>query len=155
MIKRVMGWLFFASFLSAAACFAQDPTAGSEPIDPGLTSTEFNLLFSTIKVAAALGLTLVLLILAVWLLKKIMSVRQFPGMVSGPVSLLALHYIAPKRAIALVRVIDRVLIIGVSDQSLTTLGELTPEEIGKLDSDGPRDDGVFRSILSGLTGKKR
>ena len=105
--------------------------------------------------AAALGLTLLLLILAVWLLKKIMRVRRFPGTAPGPVSLLALHYIAPKKAIALVRVVDRILIVGISEQSLSTLGELTPDEIGKLDQGGPQDAGVFSSILAGLTGKKQ
>jgi len=61
-----------------------------------------------------------------------------------------MHYLGPKKAVALVKVLDRVLIVGVSEQSLSTLGELTPDEIEKLKSGKGNESSGFRNILSGI-----
>lgn len=119
-----------------------------------LPGAEFNLMLSTIKVVMALGLTLALLIAAIWILKRIIKNRNIPGFSGGALRILEMRFIAPKKSVALVRILDRVLIIGVSDHSLTTLGELTPEEIKLLDIEKIPEPGVFRNILAGITGTK-
>ncbi len=148
MRKTVYASMFSLVFICASAWAQEGDAADPRAINP---SPGFDLFLQSVKVVLALGLTLVLLVLAVWLLKKIMQVRRFPGAGAGPVRILAYHYIAPKKAIALVRIVDRVLVLGVADQSITTLGELSPEEIQRIDSEDTGDDGVFSSILSGLT----
>ena len=141
-------------FYPAVVSFAAQGTSGSGTVYNDLPGTELNLFLSTVKVLSALVLTLILLFIAVLVLKKFMSVRKIPGFSGGAMTILEIRYIAPKRAVALITVLERVLIVGVSDQSLTTLGELTPEEIERLETVKKPEPGVFKNILSGFTGKK-
>ncbi|MBA7588617.1 hypothetical protein ES708_30681 [subsurface metagenome] len=144
--------IFF--FITLKKISAQIADSSSVPFD-SVVSPEFNLFWSSAKVITALSLTLILLVVVVWLLKKIMQIRSIPGMSDGAISLLEVRFIAPKKAVALVRVLDRILIVGLSDNSMTTLGELTPEEIDNLKHENSTDPGIFRNILDGLTGKKK
>ena len=66
--------------------------------------------------------------------------------------MLEMRYIAPRKSIALVKVLDRVLILGISDQTITTLGELSPDEVSRLDTEKTDVPGRFSRILSGFTG---
>ena len=152
-IKRVVVCVVFTLFPSLYA-YAGQAADSSRMVYDGLPGTEFNLFLSTIKVIAALGITLLLLIAAVWLLKKIMRLREIPGISGGAVTVLEMRYIAPKKSIALIRVLERVLIVGISDNSLTTLGELTPQEIENLHIDSTLDQHPFKNILAGFTGRK-
>ncbi|MBT4485585.1 MAG: flagellar biosynthetic protein FliO [Candidatus Latescibacteria bacterium] len=139
---------------SAAFSFAAQPPGGAGVAGAQLPSAEFNLFFSAVKVVVALILTLALLIMAVWILKGFLKVRKIPGLSGGFIDVMEVRYIAPKKAVALVKVFEKVLIVGVSDQSLTTLGELTPEEIELLGTVEKPDSGVFKNILAGVTGRK-
>ncbi|MFC1692532.1 FliO/MopB family protein [Candidatus Latescibacterota bacterium] len=113
-------------------------------------------MWSTVKVVVALGLTLVLLVAAVWIFKKILTLHRVPGFSDGAITFLEVRYITPKKGIALVRVLQRIYIIGFSEQALTTLGELTQEEVEILEREKNSTDraGVFKNILSGIIGNK-
>jgi len=152
-IKRVVVYVVFMVFPPLYA-YAGQAADSSRMVYDRLPGAEFNFLLSTIKVIAALGITLLLLIAAVWLLKRIMRLREIPGISGGAVTVLEMRYIAPKKSIALIRVLERVIIVGVSDNSLTTLGELTPQEIETLHIDSKLDQHVFKNILAGFTGRK-
>lgn len=101
----------------------------------------------------ALAIVLILLILTLWFLKYIMKLRNSGGM-HGEIDVLEIRYIEPKKAIAIVRVLNRVMIIGLAENSITALGELSSEEIGNLNLDKKPDPGIFRNILSKYKGKK-
>ncbi len=152
-IKRVFLYVIFVC-LWAGIIIAGQGADSTGTIYNELPGAEFNLFLSTVKVAAALGLTIVLLVAAVWILKRILKFREIPGLTGGAVSILEMHYIAPKKAVALVKVLERILIVGISEQSLNTLGELTPEEIKNLEVGKKPESGVFKNILAGFTGKK-
>ncbi|MFC1528871.1 flagellar biosynthetic protein FliO [Candidatus Latescibacterota bacterium] len=153
-LKNVASYLGFV-ICSAAFSFAAQPTGGAGAVDTQLPGAEFSLFFSAVKVVMALILTLVLLVVAIWILRGFLKVRKIPGFSDGSISVLEVRYIAPKKAVALVKVLEKVLIIGISDQSLSTLGELTPEDIKLLGTDEKPDPGVFKNILAGFTGRKR
>ena len=141
--------------LPAVISFAAQGTDSFVTVESELPSTEFNLLLSSLKMVVALVLTLAILVAAVWVLKRILRIKRIPGFSGAALTVLEIRYIAPKKAVALVKVLQRVLIVGVSDQSLTTLGELTPEEIENLETDKKPESGVFKNILAGFTGSKK
>ena len=118
----------------------------------GLLRPEINLFWSTVKVALALGITLVLLVATVWILKRVMDTRRLPGMSAGSIEPIEIRYLAPRRSIALVRVGSRVLIVGITENGMSNLGELTSEEIAALDT-GAKDQGGFVSLLDGFRRK--
>jgi len=145
----------FFSFLGAlvlgfpfsSLAIRSDGGAGAPDGYPGMG---LDLFFSTVKVTAALALTLVLLVALVWVMKRMMSLRNTYGIAGSDLSVLEMHHLGPKKAVALVKVLDRVLIVGVSEQSLNTLGELTPDEIEKLKAGKGNEPSGFRNILSGI-----
>ena len=133
--------------------FAQDTAAQPLASDSLMIQTPFAI---TLKLFAeliiGLAIVIILLILTLWILKYISRFR-FPSMGVEPIQVLSLRYLEPKKAIALVRVADRVFIIGVADQALTTLGELSLEEAGTLHLDVQQNQQVFKAILSRFRGK--
>ena len=119
------------------------------------TQSDLNLVLETVKFLAALGLTLVLLVAVLVLLRKIMRGRGAQGVDGTAVQVLDIKHIDPKKAIALVRVLDRVLIVGCAEHSLTNLGELSPDDIGRLNvtkDSSVLNSGVFKAILARFTG---
>ena len=102
-----------------------------------------------LQLIIGLAIVIILLILTLWILRYIIRGR-FSGVGEDAICVLAMRYIEPKKAIALVRVTDRVFIIGIAEQALTTLGELTPEETEQLHLDAQPSPQVFGSLLARL-----
>lgn len=149
--------LFIIIFLTTDCSYAAQ---SADSVGVGYTvplKPEINLLWSTLKVVTALGITLVILIGVVWIFKKILTVRSIPGFSDGAITVIEMRYIAPKKAVALVKVVQRVFIIGFSDQTLIALGELTADEREILDRNkqSVTGVGVFKNILAGFTGNKK
>ncbi len=67
----------------------------------------------------------------------------------GPVELLARLPLEARRSVYVVRVVDRVLIIGSSEAGLTKLGELPKNALGEAGL-GPGNGGAFSRLLDGL-----
>ena len=140
--------------LSTAVSYTTQRADSAGAIYADQLGTELNLFWSSVKVITALALTLILLVVAIWILKRFLRVQRIPGISGGALSVLEIRYIAPKKAVVLIKVLERVLIVGVSDNSITTLGELTPEETTHIKQDQKSGSGVFKNILAGFTGKK-
>ena len=142
--------LFIAVSYAAQTSDSLSTTLYTDPL-----GTELNLFWSSMKVVTALALTLILLVAAVWVLKRFLRIQRIPGISGNALSVLEIRYIAPKKAVALIKVLQRVLIVGVSDHSITTLGELTTEETTHLKQDQKSDPGVFKNILAQFIGHKK
>jgi flagellar biogenesis protein FliO len=132
--------------------FAQAPQPAGEHVPDSLVTTSAYLtseLRLFLQLIIGLAIVIILLILTLWILRYIIRVR-FSGVDEDTIRVLAMRYIEPKKAIALVRVTDRVLIIGIAEQALTLLGELTPEETEQLHLDAQPRPQVFGSLLARL-----
>lgn len=121
--------------VAAVGCFSNAAAVGQRD---GVSSgaSELNLFGQTLQVLVALLLTIALLVGTVWLFKKILRGKTFPGVSRSTIQLLEIHYLDPKKAIALVKIIDRVLIVGYTESGMTALGELTPEEAARVEASG-------------------
>ena len=96
-----------------------------------------------------------MLVFALWVLKKVLKLKGGPVIAGGSIQILEIKHLDQKKSIALVKVLDRVLVVGCTDSSLSGLGELSAEEISRLKVEEPADAGVFDTVLSRFTGKNR
>ncbi len=156
--------VFEATFLYAAQVINDTPVSSgdslitqtlvpvaTEPLVPASTATnsldtELNIFGHFITVIIGLAIVIILLILTVWVLKQIL---RFRGSViaDGSIDVLAIKYIEQKKAIAIIRVLKKVLIIGIAENSVTALGELSSEEIDNLELDKKAKPNVFSDII--------
>ncbi len=143
-IKGALITVFMLLLPVFAAAQQADSTLSLYDSFPG---TEFNFALSTLKVVLALGFTLVLLFVAVWFLKHFMQFRNVPGVSGSNIELLEMRYMGPRKSIALIAVAGRVLIVGITEQNMTTLGELSPEEAAALNLQSSNVDTPFAGIL--------
>ena len=116
------------------------------PATTNSLNTELNIFGHFLIVIFGLAVVIILLILTVWVLKQILRFRG-SGVADGSIDVLAVRYIEQKKSIALIRVLKKVMIIGVAENSLTTLGELSPEEIENLKLDEKAKPGAFSDIF--------
>ena len=161
-VGTVRGLFFIVSYI----CFLFfNPTllyASQSPDSIGVVSGDSLVSYSNsinselnlfIRFIFALAIVIILLIFTLWLLKYILRFRT-SGIKNGAIDILAIRYIEQKKAIAIIRVLKRVLIIGIAENSISTLGELSSEEIGSLKLDKKTEPGTFGNILSRYMGRK-
>ena len=146
--------IFNLAVLNAVSSFASG-TADSTGFLSDSTRTSVNLFFQVLSVIGWLAVVLVLLVFALWVLKKVMKLKGGTGIGGGAIQILEIRHLDQKKSIALVKVFDRVLIVGCTDSSLSGLGELSAEEISRLKYEEPEDAGLFDTVLSRVTGKNR
>jgi|GEM_PF-1974815 len=107
-----------------------------------------------LRVTLGLGLILVLIVGAVYTL-RVVGVRS--GVQSNKqVKVLDRCYLAPKRALYMVRMGARVVVVGVTDTTITPVLELSPEERESLYPEGvgtPEPGSGFSGILKDMAGK--
>ncbi len=86
-------------------------------------------------------------------------VRKFfyakPRFVNDNLKVLSSMSLQPKKSIYLVKVFDRVMLVGVSDNSIASLGEITDGEVLQKLETSTRKEGLkgFSDILKGFTQK--
>lgn len=147
--------LFNITFLYAAQGISDTSISSSDSLVSHTNSldSELNLFSHFVIVIIGLAIVIILLILTVWVLKQILRLRG-SGIADGAIEVLVIKYLEQKKAVALIRVLKRILIVGIAENSVTTLGELSSEEIGNLNLDKKTESGVFGNILKKFWGKK-
>ncbi len=106
------------------------------------------LFFDIVKMVVALACIVGLLFFVVWLLK-----RFLPGISRTPIERVELGVIAQmslgsRQRVAVIRVADRTLVIGVTEGSITTLAELPTLQTApaaKKEADDPK---IFADLLA-------
>ena len=147
LVRQVYAMLY--PVISAAA----DTSDSTAFLLSDTTRSNVNLFVHTLQVIVALGITIVLLVCALWIIKKVLNLRNLTGVSGSAMQVLEIRHIDPKKSIVLIKVLDRVLIVGCAENSITGLGELSPDEINRLNITDRRDINVFDTILSRFTGK--
>jgi flagellar biogenesis protein FliO len=146
-IKKCSG-LMLALFFVVRAAYAEQADSLSS-FSPTL-GPEINLF---VRFIFGLAIVIILLILTLWLLKHLMRFKT-PGMDANAIDVISIRYLEQKKAVALVRVLERVLIVGISDNSVSLLGELTSEEASGIKIAAARNVNVFGDILKKIISKK-
>lgn len=149
----IIAFLFGLVCTGSGLAFAQEASGSagdSLMIDTAPYTSELALF---LRFIFALAIVLFLLILTLWVLKRFSRFRK-TGLADSAIDVLSIRYIERNKAVALVRVVDRVLIIGISENALTTLGELSPEELNAVTIDATTEPWVFGNLLARFTGKR-
>ena len=140
-------------FYGALSVFASGPADSTGFLISDSTRSSVNLFMETVKVVSALIIILILIVFVLWVLKYVLRLKGVTGITGGAIRVLEIQHIDPKKSIALVRIMDRVLIIGWTENMISGLGELSADEISRLNIKEPEDTKGFGTILSRFTGK--
>ncbi len=89
---------------------------------PGLSDMIIQIIFS-------LSIVVVLIIALVFFLKKFVYKRRGMQISDGLIKVIDTVYIAPKKSIQIIKALDRILIVGVTENQMQTLAEFREEEI--------------------------
>ena len=105
-----------------------------------------------VQVVLYLALIVGLIYLTLYVLRKYVYRPPLQGAAQAHLRVLTSVFVAPKKAIYLVKVVDRILVLGATDSGMTTLAEITdPEAIGRLEAalqaDSGRSDKTFADYL--------
>lgn len=113
---------------------------------------------SLMKIISALVVVLVAIYLSVFLLKKTMGKKFSGNKKLDSLEVIETTYVAPKKTISLVRVGNKSVLVGVTEQNISMLTELTTEETdeilaGEQVGSAPVYQNSFKDLLSTATNK--
>ncbi len=156
-MKRLLVIVFpvvCAAVLLASWGLLHDPSTarGAEPPEAGTYEQAISMPGMVLRVALAMGLIVLLIVGAVYALRSLGARGR--AETRGGVRVLDRCYLAPKRALYMVRMAGRVVVVGVTENSITPVLELSPEEGERMYPDGPStpaESGRFSGILKSMT----
>ena len=110
--------------------WAGNPTepAGETVTSPSAGMVTADLLPSLWRLFGALALVLVLAWGTMWIAKRVLRGRV-AGVNKSDLKVLDRVYLAPRRSVEIVSIGNRVLVLGVTDQAISMLTELSDEDI--------------------------
>lgn len=84
------------------------------------------------KTAGSMVVIVLLIFAVVFFLRRFVLNRNGLGSGAGAIRILSSSFIGPKKSIHLVKVLNRVLVLGVSETHIQTLSEFGAEEVDRL-----------------------
>lgn len=124
---------------------ATNTTPGTEQPVPAFTSTALPSMF---KVASALVLVVACIYVGVWGLKKTMGKKYSGNRQYNALEVLETTFVAPKKSVSLVRVAGKAVLIGVSENQIAVLTELSREETAEVLATVEQEEAVGNSFLT-------
>ncbi len=122
---------------------------GQQPI-PNVTSERPSLTIMTAKVIAVLALVIALLYGGMFGLKRLYGSGVAGGLAQGSIKVLCRQQIAPRKAIYVVKVANRAMVLGVTDSQISHLSDLNEEEVSTIVSKQTGGDRFKRTLLGAL-----
>jgi flagellar biosynthetic protein FliO len=100
------------------------------------------------RTTVSFALVILLLVLFLYGIRWIQRKSQTAMDGNVPFKVVGTLALAPKKSLHLVRIIDRVVVVGVTDGSLTLITELNSEETAQLPKEPLRSHSSFASALA-------
>ncbi len=137
--------------VAAQTSSATQTTVEHEEVVPSLTES---VVPSLTRIAITLAVVVAIIYLTVFLLKKL-SGNRMGGVGRGrTVQVIEQTYLAPKKSVCLLKLADRAVLVGITDNNITMLTEFDwdslPEDIIMKTS---RIPGGFQGVLSEAAGR--
>ncbi len=112
-------------------------------------------LSSIIKMISALIVVLFCVYFGLFLLKRLTNRRKGKSGAGSSLEVLDTAYVGPKKSISLVRVAGRSVLVGVTEQQISMLTELSAEETDSVLAEQPNTEigDNFSKILSSAAGR--
>jgi len=104
---------------------------------------------SLVRMISALAIVLVCIYLAMYLLKRMMGKRYSTSGQPNLLEVLATIYIAPKKTVSLVRVADKSVLVGMTDNQISVLTELDAYQTALIEAaqKGQKEKDHFSELL--------
>ena len=149
-LRTALLFIFFIMVpMAASIAWAADPSADpwSPPPPAGGETSLIGLLF---RVAFSLAFIVLLIWGAVWVMRRFSGggIRSAGG--DALVDVLGRTYLAPKKAVYVLRVGDRALAVGVTESAITPLVELDLTETLSACSETGQETAGLSDLLEGL-----
>ncbi len=131
-MRKIWTTMFLIAVGTAIPALAQEGSTATamEQALPGAGLGD--LMPSVWRLAGALVLVLGLVWVTMWIARRVLRGRLPAGRVAD-IRILDRVHLAPRRSIELVAVKDRILVLGVTDHTISMLTELTQEEYAETD----------------------
>lgn len=111
-----------------------------ETVNPALTGMDDGMMAAMGKMAAALVVVVIAIYGAVWGLKRLNGGRRRGRNGRQLLEVVETAYLAPKKSVALVRVADKAVVVGVTDGQMSVLTELDSDQAALALADQPNPD---------------
>lgn len=150
-LSLVLVLLVISMAVTSSAIRGRNPNSVSDlHTVAGVATNQTGVGMMTAKVVAVLGLVIALLYGGMFGLRRL-SGRSAPGGLSqGGIKVLCRQQIAPRKAIYVISVVNKAMVIGVTDSQISHLSDLSEEEVSELISKQARSNPFKRSLLSAL-----
>jgi len=160
-LALIGGLLLAAIVLTAPTIMAGDPVTGTTPVSPPKTDTlsattpALGLTDSVLPSLTRLGLSLLAIVAiiyaTVFLMKKLSGNKIGRG---RTIQIIEQTYLAPKKSVCLLKLADRVVLVGITENNISLLTELDCESMPAeyLNKINERPAG-FQGFLNDATGK--
>ncbi len=113
-------------------------------------AADYDLTAAAVKMIGVLAIILAALIGGVWLMKRYLpgAARRVGGLSTETIELLGAFSLSPKRQLTLIKVAGRVLLLGVTDQSINLITEIDdPEELARLEEGDRASQVSFAGLI--------
>ena len=141
--------------LNASANEAAGATTPAETPEPMATSNRPGMGSAVIKMISALALVIAAVYGGLYLLRKMMGRRGGAALGVDALTVLQTTYVGQHKAISLVKVGRRSVLVGVTDNQISTLTELDQDETDEIlgEASEPVKSESFSRLLSGAAEK--
>lgn len=141
-------------FFTAVDIFAQTGISDSTsaPMDKMYSPSLFGIM---VKLVISLFFIIGLIYFSTFFMKKLNSRATGRGGMGDTIKVMGRTFLSPKQSLYLVKIGQKYAVLGVSDQSINKISELTEEEVARIDGRGLSPDsastkGKFSEIFKGM-----
>ncbi|MGD9141179.1 MAG: flagellar biosynthetic protein FliO [bacterium] len=138
----------------------QGPKAGSDgsPVDeagPGSPMMGQDMRTMSMKIIGSVVLVVGLLYAVMYAMKRFGPGLRLGGIKENAISVMHKRHIAPKKAIYILKIGQRSMVVGVTDSQINHLADLTEEDLESISAEDAPKGGGFRQYLFGAESSPR
>lgn len=155
-LKVLYPLLLALAMLTASNCLAFDPdTVGTKPALAHDLRETTSLITAIVKVTGSLAVVVGLMLALIYLLKR-SGFGKGVAPTGSLITVLESRMVAPKKYIAIVKIADKNVALGITDQTITMLTDvdLSKEASNPVQATGDKDAASFSGLLRRASGAR-
>ena len=146
-LSSLLGGLMLLSLYPGSGSSADD--GGTVEAAQGDALPGTNMTAISVKLIGSVALVIGLLYAAMYAIKRLGPGFKLGGIKQDAVSVLHKRHIAPKKAIYILKIGQRSMVVGVTDTQISHLADLSAEDLESIEAEGSHKGRSFRQYLLG------
>jgi flagellar biosynthetic protein FliO len=126
-----------------------------EAAGPAPTVTGPNMTALSVKLIGSVALVVGLLYAAMYAVRRFGPGFKLGGIRQNAISVLHKRHIAPKKAVYILKIGRRAMVVGVTDSQINHLADLTDEDLESIKTEEAPRGSTFRQYLFGVESKPK